>query len=240
MKTVGIYIPTRGREGKQVTRRHLNDEIIVVHPEGEVHDAPCLVSPIEGMGPKRQWILENTKEDIILMLDDDLILYERDAEWEFEVYEQLNKLVRLDRLIEWIQSVDFIHGSISARQSNRGHIPDKSPGRATCVLWYHRKCLDLGIDFTKIPAMSDFYTSLQMMELGYPNIVSHQFCYNQASGTKGGCSIYRTKETMVEAANILKARFPDVVTIVERETKGDGVFGGVRTDVRIDWRHAVK
>ena len=80
-----IIIPTKGRVHNQLTisnlPKELRNSMQIVCPEHEVRwhtshfpDIEIIVQPDPSMGIslKRKWIMENTKEDKIVMLDDDL------------------------------------------------------------------------------------------------------------------------------------------------------------------------
>ena len=86
-----IYIPTRGRPSNQETLKWFPREmqtdgsVVLVIDEDEKDkywkypDTPKMIVPEDcvGIGPKRKYIIENTDDPHIVMLDDDLRFYIR-------------------------------------------------------------------------------------------------------------------------------------------------------------------
>lgn len=256
---ITVYIPTRERHGlaKQITLRELKALLpsikpIIVCPVGEVQwhrgygeDIEILGCPYSGIGPTRQWILENSKTRGVLMLDDDLYFSQRSP------VEQVTPLVQstdLTPLMQWISDqldAGFVHGGISARQGNQ-HIPH---AWTDCIRVNNAHFFDaevyreLGIRFDRIPVMEDFDVTLQLLTKGYPNRVAYHYCWSQrGSGLSGGCSSYRTPDVQAQAAGQLYTFWPNFVEIVEKTAiSGGSVFAGrPRIDVNIAWQKAWK
>jgi hypothetical protein len=86
--------------------------------------------------------------------------------------------------------------------------------------------------------MEDFHVALSLLEAGYSNRIMNHYAHNQkGSGTAGGCSHFRTPELHAKNEHLLAALHPDVVKVVQKETKG-AWGGGTRTDVNIQWKKA--
>jgi len=263
---ITIYIPTRGRVGheKQITLRELQASkipVTIACPADEVarhryyHDSIVAV-PVDGIGPTRQWLIDNCPTQGIVMLDDDMYFSERrgDIEIDSTVHSYMKasqpdtKLHRCEDLAPMFGRIcnildeGYMHGGISARQGNQ-HIPKPW---ADCIRVNNAHFFDtaafrgIGLKFDVLPVMEDFYVSLSLIHAGYPNRVLYNYCWSQrGSGAKGGCSIYRTAAMQAEAAEKLHELFPDYVRVVEKTSiSGGELFSGVRKDVNIAWLKA--
>jgi len=240
-----IYIPTRGRIGvnRQVTLREFleysSHEPILVCPADEValhkkYWLKVMGCPLNGIGPTRQWIMENSSADIVIVASDDMrFSYRPDP-----AVTKLEKCENLDPMIECIEkcvSEGYIHGGVGARQGNNRK--DNSGPRAKgWIKWGHlfvdcervndfhffdrEKVLATGVRWDSLPVMEDFHFTLSLLSTGHPNLVIHDYVWNQeGSGSSGGCSIYRTAEVQRRGAEGLAAAFPDFVKVVTKVSK---------------------
>jgi len=247
-----IYIPSRGRWHKQSTVKNLppivlpNVTIVVPVDEYEnyARNMPMVevVSPDipSGIGPCRQWCCEQEDKKVIMM-DDDLVFATRRADDPTKFRESTDQ--EIEHLIGSIDdSLDtYAHVGVSTREGGNRYTKDYDWNtRLLRVLAYRTDILaEEGIHFDQIPVMEDFYVGLSLLTRGYRNIKHNYMVHNQhGSGTEGGCSTYRDKDMQAQAAHKLADTFPEFVTAVEKETKG-AWGGGVRTDVRIQWKKAL-
>jgi hypothetical protein len=247
-----VYIPTRGRTGldKQITVREfkkhqLSPPIIVCHDrEVSRHqwdNLQVMVCNLDGIGPTRQFIIENCPTRGVVMFDDDLYFTMRETPDAPRPLVQI-PTSELHPMLNWISDqldAGYAHGGISARQGNQ-HIPYPWTDciRVNNAHFFDRDIyLNEGIRFDRIPVMEDFDVTLQLLTKGYPNRVAYHYCWSQrGSGTKGGCSLYRTKELQAAAAQQLQAYWPEYVKIVTKTAiSGGELFAGDRTDVNIQW-----
>ena len=131
---------------------------------------------------------------------------------------------------------------VSTREGgNRDTAPYAVNTRILRILAYRTDILRKeDIRFDRIPVMEDFHVGLSLLTKGYENYKFNHMVHNQGgSNTAGGCSVYRTLEVQRTASYILAGKFPDFVSVVEKETKT--AWGGqVRTDVRIQWKKALQ
>lgn len=262
-----IYIPTLGRIGmnKQVTLRKFLDcsshkpWIVCPRSEESSHRAyyPKVKSCIaKGIGPTRQWILQASGADIVIMADDDMRFQNRVSTKSTE----LEQCMELDPLIELIKKYvgqGFIHGGIGPRQGNNRKIVDgrrvvldgkhlyTDCERVNNFHWLYRsKIMPLGVRFDQLPVMEDFHFTLSLLTMGYPNRVIHSYVWNQGfSGMEGGCSLYRTPAVQEQGAEGLKLAFPDfvrVVTKVSKDTSPSWREFKERKDVVVQWLKAYK
>lgn len=249
-----VFIPTRGRIGlnRQPTLRNMLAKskirpVLVCPPEEEklhrrYHDRilPC---PEYGIGKTRQFIMTNTKKPAVVMVDDDMDFAERRPPDYLSGDLQMQEC--LDPMFQWVSDKldeGYVHGGISARQGNQNKEDlEWENGRVNNFHFFKVDTfIGEGCSFDAVPVMEDFYVTLTLLSLGYPNVISYQYCWNQrGSGNEGGCSIYRTLNVQARGADLLHERFPDFVKVVEKESRGGSVFSGTRKDVIIQWRQAV-
>lgn len=268
-----IYIPTRGRVGyeRQATLREFvtysSHKPVLVCPPDEValhrrywpRVLGCTAVPPgapNGIGLTRQWILDNSTADVVIMADDDMwFSYRPDpASTRLEKSEDLDPMVRF---IEELVAEGYIHGGVGARQGNnhkdgtsprkgifyRGHMIQDNE-RVNNLHFYNRPAvLATGVRLTDAPpVVEDFYMTLSLLTRGHPNVVIHDYVWNQrGSGQGGGCSLYRTASVQEAGAEGLKAAFPDFVRVVEKvnkDTSNAWKDFKVRKDVVVQWQRA--
>jgi len=267
--SVRIYIPTRGRIGlnRQVTLRefieHSSHRPFLVCPPDEVTEhkkywKKVKACPKKGIGPTRQWIIENSKSDIVAMADDDMrFSYRPDpAEVKLERCTDLDPMMKLiERCCEkW----GFIHGGLGARQGNNRK--DRETPRKGFLAHNHlfqdcervnnfhflvpEKVIETGARMDALSVMEDFHFTLTLLTQGHPNRVIHDYVWNQeGSSSDGGCSIYRTPEVQSKGAQGLHRRFPDFVKVVTKTSKDTSTAWKnfkTREDVIIQWVKAAR
>jgi hypothetical protein len=97
-----------------------------------------------------------------------------------------------------------------------------------------------GIEIGRVKVMEDFDVNLQLLKKGRPSKISYYYAQGQgSSNAAGGCSEWRTMEVQSQGAERLKALHPDVVEVVEKETK-TAWGGATRKDVKVQWKKAYK
>lgn len=267
-----IVIPTMRRVNQQHTAQQLwagkiplKYDCFLVVPDDELNDHlpftntykfGCLSVHCIGINNVRQWIVEHCSDDKILMIDDDLSFFRRTSLEDFTLRPCFDNEIL--EIIEWIDHKldDYAHVSISARtqnfqttsrllQHNSLELELVRPWR----IYGFRKDIILGeqLDFhagLEVNTMDDFHMTLQLLELGYPNLVWFQYAHEQrGSNSAGGASTYRDLELLKVCADNLKAKHPGIVETVQRKTINS--WGGTpknpvyRTDVRIQWMKAL-
>lgn len=249
---MNIIIPSSGRAHKQTTLSSLPASLLprttIVIPEGEMpqywsQSARVRVDecPVKGIGATRQWITENYGPKVV-MLDDDLVFATRRDDDPSKFNDATDS--EIEYLFQDIEeSLDFYaHAGVSTREGgNRVHHGYLHTGRMLRILAYFTPVmLREGISFTRLPVMEDFDVTLSLLRKGYDNIIHNYMVHNQnGSDLSGGCSQYRTRDVQAAAAYALKRHHPQFVSVVEKETK-TAWGGGVRTDVRIQWKQALQ
>jgi hypothetical protein len=278
-----VYIPTRGRVGedRQITLKQFKlrstHTPILVCPDDEVmahrtYHSKVWGCPLNGIGNKRQFILENACDDVVVMIDDDMKFFYRPVLKETTLLPIGSKLDdMLCDIVRMVYLYGYKHGGIGPRQGNNSkaklwnsktgewepkyhdktfrngfidhnHLVMRNT-RVNGVHFYHRQtALDARVNFGKLPLMEDFYVTLQLLTLGYPNITLHDYVWNQPqSSMEGGCSLYRTPELQAQAAEMLKAEFPEYVSVITKRSRSWGGEGmQERKDVRVNWLKAYR
>lgn len=86
--------------------------------------------------------------------------------------------------------------------------------------------------------MQDFDATLQLLRKGLPNRAIYRYTQDQQeTSAPGGCATYRTPAVHAQAAEHLKSKHPDFVTLVRKVSKSGGALAE-RVDVRIAWKKA--
>lgn len=269
LKTTRIFIPTLGRPFNQVTLSCLSAATIKKHVTMVVDQDEVdtwqesmkrkiyppmllLVTPpkVKGIAAKRQYITDYAVGENVprfIMMDDDLIFAHRRDVTQTKLTPSLpqNVDLMLENLEKRLQH--YYSAGISARFGNQNKPPTvgEPVQRQTNVHAFRTSLFrEHGITWDvggPTYSMEDFDVTLQMFTLGIPNYVFTQHTFDQkGSNTAGGCARFRTLETQEASARTLAKRFPEFVTVVEKETKGEWFkgSGGKRYDVRVQWRKA--
>ena len=249
-----IFIPTLGRVQKQSTYNRLPDVLkkktFIVCPTEEVYAHEDLGRQVIacdkiGIGPTRDYIVDwaaNKDIKYIVMLDDDVVLQRRRHDFRITnvkteeeylaAFEWLGKTLEIVAHCGW--GTRFLGYATQGKET--------SPGRMMYCLAYDVDVVKkLGASFSKgAPwdgTMEDFYMTLQLLQAGYPNVVSLEWRASPGpSNAKGGCSTWRTTKCQNESAERLARLYPNLVT-VRHKKNWDGMGEGM-LDVRIAWRKA--
>lgn len=261
---MNVFIPTYKRLDRQPTATALAKAgvpcTLVVRPEeapGAAGVAAKLVQQyggpvsvwqlpegIENIGQTRQWIMENTDEEVVIMMDDDLAFACRGKREDNPLYLSPCDDQDIRWMVSWLDGIyaggDYRIGGISAREgNNRKPEPIEECARMMRAWAIHKPTFEsIGARFDNLPCIEDFDVILTFLVNGYANIINNEYTTNQAgSNVEGGCSTYRTLEVQADAARALAAKYPLFVQAVEKTTKG-AWGGGTRTDVKIFWKKA--
>lgn len=251
---IKTFIPTYRRVKNQITLERLDciPEIkehvylVVDHSEKDRFNYDrVLVTPeaLSGIGPTRQWILENAGADKFLMMDDDLSFYRR-----VTPHEQLKRKATDQDIIDMYRWFDkalnkYMHAGVAhqftalfERSTTRTCV------RIACLLGYRGEAVKYS-RFDRVVWAEDHDMTLQLLERGYLNIENCEFMYNQIRNAPGGCSEYRQLERMIEnAQTLVRLHPPGVVTIGWKKFKNPNWKKvnptGERPVYRFKWRKA--
>lgn len=268
-----IIIPTKSRIDIQFTATQLitanapeNFDCYMVVPSNErlqyeswaSKGFKIIPTDAHGISNVRQFIMEKCKveDDKIIMMDDDLRFFHRPMMGDVSLFQASGQ--QLHEMIKWIecQLEQFAHVSIPARTQNfqlTSRIERAGSFELKAVrpyrIYAYRKDIIVGEELNfnagmEINTMDDFHMTLELLELGYPNIISCRWAHDQCtSNSRGGCSTYRNLDLLKASAFNLKEKHPRSVTIVKKTTKSS--WGGTpdnpvtRTDVRIQWQKSL-
>ena len=251
-----IYIPTRGRPINQETLKwfpkHMQEDgsVVLVIDEDEKNryynypNTTKMVVPAScvGIGPKRKYIVENTDDPRIVMLDDDLRFYVRKSptDWHLRYLGSEEYPALFGLLDEWMDQ-GYAHCGVSAREgNNRVEKLSVENTRYMRALAYNLEVFPKDIVWGRTRVMEDFDISLQLLRRGKACKVSYFYAQGQkSSNAPGGCSEWRTIDVHNTGAEMLYALHPTCVKLVEKQTKT--AWNGLpRTDVIIGWKKAFK
>lgn len=244
-----VLICTYGRANKQTTWNHLpqdikaRTELVVQDREKELYSQyPTLVLPphIQTIGATRQYLAEDPRYRKVVMLDDDLVFATRRKDDPTKFVPSTEEDVGDMFWAIWEKLNDYAAVGVAPREGgNRNTQQYLYNTRMMRVLGMRFDVLrEHGIRFDRLPVMEDFDVTLQLLRLGYQNILLNEWVNNQGgSNTEGGCSSYRTLEVQAEAAGGLASLHPQFVTVVTKQTK-TAWEGKERKDVRIQWKQA--
>jgi glycosyltransferase involved in cell wall biosynthesis len=251
-----VYIPTRGRPTNQVTLEHFpktlveQETVVLVIDEdeqelyGKYDQVKKMVVPnsIKGISGKRKFIVENTTDPRIVMLDDDLRFYVRKSptDWHLRYLEPSEYHGLLGLLDEWFDQ-GFAHCGVSAREgNNRVEALRAINTRYMRVLAYNLEEFPEDIVWGRTEIMEDFDIALQLLRKGKACSISYYYAQGQkSSNAEGGCSEWRTMEVQSAGAELLASLHPTCVQVVEKSTK-TAWDGQTRKDVRVGWKKAFK
>lgn len=252
-----IFIPTFRRVARQHTFHALSpllrkSVVFVIYKEEEKQfhelypNTELLVCParVRGVGRKRQFIVDTAGDECFVMMDDDLSFASRrlDDPSKFQEATAQDLHAMMARMRALLRT--HAHVGILAREGGNRVMQDTVYAvRMMRVLAYNGRMLRAagGVDFTRLPFMTDFDVTLQLLRKGLPNAVIAEFVQDQRGGSNatGGCSEYRTLTDQGESAIALKNLHSDFVKLVLKTTKG-AWGGGTRTDVQISWKKALR
>jgi len=253
-----LYIPTYRRVHAQKTWTFLSERmrdactLVCVADEAKaLHRATrgrVLVQParVQTISAKRQWIVDQCESPYLCMLDDDLRLCVRDPIWGQG--KSKNEEVRLlpcnpresDRLFKELRTqLDSVaHAGISMRMANRGMLPGWHLNKRMCyVLAYHVDTLRAIARFDSIAHREDMWVTLKLLEHGFANSVSFEFCADQLYAKEGGESAAgrKMKDSNRDAVK-LAAEFPDHVKAQWRNYRASVSIK--RLEVTVQWKRA--
>lgn len=263
-----IIIPTHGRVAKQVTLRSLSAELakattLVASSASEAEALSANYrgtkvrvtwAPVKTIADKRQWILENIKDDVF-MLDDDMAFYKRcqlfdrsfvEGRWKAKLGAKTLSLdyvsdSGLEFLFSSLSAALMVYSSvgISSRFGNDLEQREEKIGanRLMHGFGYSRKTLlKLGFKFNAVQFREDFHMALTLLRTGRESLQRYDWCVAPgAYGAPGGCADERTVAASDAAAHKLAALHPGFVRVVDKTYKGSP-----RKEVVVSWKRALE
>ncbi len=249
-----LYIPTYGRVNKQIAFDSLPDKwkdktVLVVHPD-EQHDGyPTISCPVQGTGiaQVRAWISQLAQGTRYGVIDDDIeFVYTRRDDEEGPSNSKLSDTQFDDMIAEFNSWMDdgYIHCGADASWNPPTRDKDnKDNGRICGNVFYDGTKLPVNdIDWTGLQIAEDYYVTLQLLTMGYPNKISYRNRVNpNETQAKGGCSTFRTLEVHNESMKELQKKYPQFVKLREKIAKNSGEWSNqVKLAATISWKEAYK
>jgi hypothetical protein len=254
-----IYIPTRGRIDRQKTLSRLTPRLqsktILVVNDGQgaahkrrwgtvVRDVWEVPPKYQGIAYVRHFIMENSPDPFVCMLDDDLSFNTKNKDWEIIPSTDKQIDFMFNQMETWLLEDGLAHVSLTPRFLNwQFHQPFREVTRMMHVLAYNTQIVKkAGASFVKgvghTFSMDDFHMTLQLLEAGLKNRVDLINCTSQrVSNAYGGASEWRTTLSHNATAELLAQLHPKVVKVTTK-TDWRKMGGGERKDVIIQWQKA--
>lgn len=191
----------------------------------------------------RAWVAAQARkrkdDKKVLMLDDDLsfAVRRKDDPTKFKNAAPADiqrMLTAIDKALD-----KYAHVGLCSREGGNRVTTNQEATRMSRVLAYNFATVPADVQFDRVLLPEDFDVTLQMLYRGLPNLVLAGWCHNQpGSNTAGGCSEYRTIAVHNEAMQHFGTLHPQVVKIVEKQTKTS--WGGqARLDAHVQWKKAL-
>lgn len=224
--------------------------VLLSHSNGEIVNVPNIIA-IEytgGIAEKRTLIGKHAEEngyDKFMMIDDDLNFLRRlyvDAVNQVTIrYDEKDEIDKMLRAVEHYLD-KYAQVAIGMREGNNHAGVGEAPLITECTkairaVGYQTKAFR-SVDTNRVRTMSDYDTTLQILEQGKKNAVLNWWMSGQkGTNTAGGCSIWRTHEVHEQSVAKMVQMHPGICTARMKENKTGGEFG-VRPEVTIKWKKA--
>ena len=223
-----IFIPTYKREWKQHTLNGIPNgwinKTFLVCPKDEMHNWPNRIDvPEECIGSvskTRQWIIEQSDDPHVAMLDDDLTFYKRDDVIKTSRSTSpgiVNDMFNL--MNDWLDQGDVFCGTSNSFMSHEKP-SEYYYGKPSHCCFLNRDYLNQhNIRYDDITYFEDFHVPLAIMESGKRLHYSGEYIsVEKKANAEGGCSVNRTKENNRDAMIQLQKMHPNWVTLKEDES----------------------
>ncbi len=246
-----MFIPSRSRWERSITLEALAPTkwpyVALVVPAAQYaqykplavrHGVRLIPCKHNGIAATRQFIGEGAK-DKFLCLDDDLRFYRRLSTGvqlhKFNPTDMATMLMTVSRMLDL-----YAHVSVSARGGNNQLVyPSVECKRPLRALAYRRKPF-LKCEHGRVQIMEDFDVTLQLIAMGYPNLVITEYAQDQPmTQAPGGCSDYRTHALHEKNVHLMHKLHGDICKVRDKENKTGGEFGS-RVELTIYWDKARK
>jgi hypothetical protein len=225
---VKIFIPTYKREGRQITLAGIptgwHSKTFLVCPKEEVHDWPNRIdvpeSCIGSIGKTRQWIIEQSDDPHIAMIDDDVTFYKLgliDRTTRMQGVSYTNDLFHL--MNDWLDEGDVYCGTSNSFRSHEKP-SEYYYGKPSHCCFLNRDYLnEHGIRYDTLSYFEDFHVPLSILESGTRlRYTGDYVSVEKKANAAGGCSVNRTSEKNRQAMIDLKNLHPDYISLTEDES----------------------
>ena len=233
MKELSIKILIISRSRWKTINKHAGQmlpewiEVLVPESEKEAYEAnmpnPILTIPdeVEGLGQVRNWVLDNFKEETVIMVDDDVIrmvnlsgIRTRRVEDREEVVQAMINTAIMSRDM----GVHFFGYSQTDIRKFNGTDPFKLNTWVGCVVGINGRKYRFRNDKFKV----DIDYALQ--NLLTDRIIfcdNRYYFYQERDNNKGGNSLYRTEEDLERSMHDLEKKWSPFLTINRNKHKNN-------------------
>lgn len=226
-----IYIPTLGREGRQITLQGIPDNwkkrVYIVCPKSENHDWPNRIdvpdSCIGSISKTRQWIVEysakNSFDPNMAMIDDDVTFYKIDP--IHRTKRTSDKVLTeqfFDLMNTWLDEGDVFCGSSNSFMSHEKPSEYYYGKPSHCCFLNSEYLMKNNIRYDAVEYFEDFHVPLAILESGKRlRYTGDYISIEKKANAKGGCSINRNAERNRQAMIELQKLHPQWITLKEDE-----------------------
>ena len=241
-----IYILTHNRT-TQTTYANLPDElrkdvVFVVHPDTKLAEGLTrLDCPVQGIGAYavRDFIMQQAKEDIVIMLDDD-IMFKENIGGKFITATHSGIIDGFAKMTEKAGEYDCLFTSLGTTFFNDGSKEWNENGRNSHSFFINRAAAErVGATFIGVPTCEDTYFTLLGLTRGLKNYIYLDLCATSPANLKGGEALSGDRAERHEAAvKVLKEKFPEFVTVRQNKNKEHMRNIGTPMDISVRWKKA--
>lgn len=237
-----VYIPTLGREGKQVTLESIPerwaDKVFLVCPKSESHEWKNRIDVPEecigNIGKTRQWIITNSPHPHVAMIDDDIRISKREEEFSSKRYKLSDMGEFLDLMEEWLEEGDVYCGLSTSFMCQEN--PDEYYyGKPYGSHFLDRDYLnEKNIRFDELSYFEDFHVALSVLESGRRLRYTGKYIGQEVkANAPGGCSINRTSENNRQGMLDFAQKHPRYVTVKEEAgAKNQNIEVGIKLKIQ--------
>ena len=219
-KTVGIYVPSCKRYDNIITANTVGKCTYVVRESekdkyrdalplrGGVKIISVKDDCINSLGKVRQWIIDNSKEDIVIQLDDDIEFFAYGLKNNYETIKDkdvvLLELLRVAQIIDDLNlGMASLTMTIDVRKRSNEFI---FKGVTGIVNWFNKECIKGKYETEIIKVDLDFMLQELLLNriIIIPDYLAVKGSYDKNTG---GNNTNKTKQRIIDANNYLKIKW---------------------------------
>ncbi len=217
-KTIGLYVPSYKRADKIMTQNILNDCTYVVRKSQEEEYRKSgvkkiLAAPdeeIDSLPKVRQWIIDNTPEDIVIQLDDDIERFSYANKNNIVVIDDKDTVdMELERVAQLLSDLDIGFAALPMQENVLKYTREFSfKSTIGLVCWFNKEGLkksryDPGIKF-KADIDFELQELLHNRIMLIPEYLRAKATYDR---NKGGNSETKNSRTVNEAVEYMNRKW---------------------------------
>ena len=257
-----IYIPTFRRVDTQITFDNLPDEYkekVTMVVQGQERDEYkydveyLVVDDNIGIAKTRELICRDADKRRFYMVDDQLILHRRNAEYfggesNMDTAKRACTKEDLDEMFSmfhsWMDDEQIMHIGHRSSQLPPGkiYLDNQAITQATMIDGNELSKFIDEIEWDLCQLGSDSRFALDCLTYGYKNRISDEFChFKEGMWAPGGCNEFRTIEMWEEEHMKLMSKYPEFVYIHNDKMKPWGKYAknfGEFVEFRYKWKDA--